>query len=329
MLLRRGKEILLAGAGLALLGYMIHRIGLDAIREQLAAFGPWRTLGLVLLYGLFQLAFAAGWWTLFRGFSARPRFRDIFLAYAAGDAVNMTVPSGNLAGEPVKVMLLKGKVPTEEVIASVTIYKFSDVSSMALFLLLGWLAHFAYAPMPGIWSAGAGVVILGMSALCVALYFLQTRGLFGPLKRWFAGGPAGDWIAHKLEDAHLIDGNLQRFYREHSADFARSFGFNLVAWFGGVLEIAIFLKLMGLESGFWPAFMIETFTMLINNLIFFIPARIGVGEGARILLFQTLGYSASAGLSYGLVRRIRELAWIGAGYLLLLFRKESPGRGAP
>lgn len=321
MVLRRWKEILLAGVGVALIAYMVHRITFEAIRAQLVEFGLAPMAGLIVLYGLFQLSFAAGWWIVFSAFKERPAFRTVLYAYVAGDAVNMTVPSGNLAGEPVKVLLLGGTVPAEAAVAAVTIYKFSDIGSMAFFLLLGWFAHFAIAPLPRVWEVGSGVVVLGMAGFCLLLYVLQTRGLFGPLKSWVDRTGTGHWIAHKLEDAHLIDGNIRRFYQEHAAVFFRSFGFNLIAWFGGVLEIYLFLKLTALPAGFGQAFVIETFTMLINNLIFFIPGRLGVGEGGRILLFRTLGYSASAGLSYGLVRRIRELAWIGAGYLLLLFRK--------
>jgi hypothetical protein len=77
----------------------------------------------------------------------------------------------------------------------------------------------------------------------------------------------------------------------------------------------------GLPASIQAALTIETFSLFINNLIFFVPARIGVGEGGRVLLFSALGYSAQAGLSYGIIRRVRESVWIGLGLLVLLIFK--------
>src|SRR5581483_5080718 len=88
MIFRKWKEILLGSVGMALLAYMVHRVTFEAIRAQLVQFGLIPMLGLIALYGLFQACFAAGLWILFRAFDDQARFRDIFIAYVAGDAVN-------------------------------------------------------------------------------------------------------------------------------------------------------------------------------------------------------------------------------------------------
>lgn len=326
----RWKEVVLSAVGLALLIWMVEKIGLSALKENLMNFGPGPALLLIALYGLAQVSFAMAWFVLLEGREGeRPAFRDIFLAYAAGDAVNMTVPSGNIAGEPVKVMLVKDKMSLEAAVTSVTVYKFSDVSSMTLFLFLGWALHFGRTDFPALWSAGSGIVVLGTAAFCLLLYVLQKRGLYHPAGKWLEKLGVGQWIVRKLDSAHLIDHGIRTFYESHHSKFFTSLLFNFLAWFGGVLEIFLFLKISGHPADFRGALVIETFTMLINNLIFFIPARIGVGEGSRVLLFASLGYPYTAGLSYGIVRRIRELAWIGFGFLLLIFRKKLSAEPTP
>jgi uncharacterized membrane protein YbhN (UPF0104 family) len=48
-----------------------------------------------------------------------------------------------------------------------------------------------------------------------------------------------------------------------------------------------------------------------------LPAGIGVLEGGHVAMFSALGLGAATGLSFSLVRRIREATWIGIGLLLL------------
>ena len=317
-------------AGFGLLLWMVHKIGFSALKENLLRFGFARTLALILIYGAAQICFCLAWYFILIDPQKKLTFWKTFLAYAAGDALNMTIPSGNLAGEPVKVMLVRDIIPLESAITSVTIYKFSDFLSMTLFLLLGWLFHFRFFTLPLSWDIGAGIVIFGMSAVSVLLFLLQKRGFYHPTGKWLQKiGPLENWIENKLGQAHLVDKGIRDFYTGRPGNFMLSLLFNFLAWFGGVLEIALFTAMAGLPVNFPAALTIETFSLFINNVIFFVPARIGVGEGGRVLLFMTLGYSAQAGMSYGIIRRVRESAWIGLGLLILVLFKRGQAERKP
>ena len=318
-------EILLGLGGLTLLGWMIHRIGLSLLWSNLSHFGLMPTLFLAAVYSLAQVFFCLAWLWVVDPFGA-VGFGRLFAAYLAGDALNMTVPSGNLAGEPVKVMLLGGALPMESAVTSVTVYKFADFVSMTLFLLMGWAAHFFFYSLPVSWNVGAGIVVGGMGAVSAFLFMVQKRGFFHPAGKWLGKAAIFEaWIEKKLDSAHSVDRGIRDFYAHHPRRFALSVLFNLIAWFGGVLEIALFMKLAGLQTSLAAAMTIETFSLFINNVAFFVPARLGVGEGGRVLLFLTLGYTPQAGLSYGIIRRIRESAWVGIGFLILLFMRKRRG----
>ena len=311
-------QIILGTAGFGLLAWMIHQAGASLLWENLLRFGLGSTLGLIALYTLSQIAFCMAWFVLLKDRNHPIGFWRTFLAYAAGDALNMTVPSGNLAGEPVKIMLIKDKVGTEDALASVTVYKFADFLSMTLFLLLGWLAHFPYYQMPVFWNLGAGIILFGMSAASVLFFIIQRKGFYLPLGQFLHKfSRLEKWMEYKLAGAHLVDEGVRIYYKNHRQGFELSVFFNFLAWFGGVLEIMIFMRLVGLPVSFPAALAIETFSLFVNNIAFFVPARIGVGEGARALLFTTLGYAKEMGLLYGIIRRIRELAWVGVGFLIL------------
>jgi len=303
---------------------MAHKIGFSVLKENLLNFGFTATFSLILLYTFSQVAFCEAWYVLLAERNKTLTFWKTFLAYAAGDALNMTVPSANLAGEPVKAMLVRDHVPFEAAISSVTVYKFSDIISLTLFLLVGWLNHFWFYSLPAPWNIGAGIIVMGMTLLCCLLYVLQNQGIYHPAGKWLERLGFAKWIVSKLESAHIIDEGIRIFYRSQTSKFLLSIFFNFLAWFGGVIEILIFMKISGQEVSFAAALTIETFSLFINNVTFFVPARLGIAEGGRVLLFHALGYPLSAGLSYAIIRRIRELSWISFGVGILLFRKKKP-----
>ena len=48
---------------------------------------------------------------------------------------------------------------------------------------------------------------------------------------------------------------------------------------------------------------------MLNNLMFFVPLRVGTQEAGKVLVFAMLGLNPAQGLAAGLISRIRELAW--------------------
>ena len=62
---------------------------------------------------------------------------------------------------------------------------------------------------------------------------------------------------------------------------------------------------------------IEVLSIAINGVLFFIPAKLGTQEGGKVLIFTLLGLTPAQGLDFGLLRRVRELAWAAVGLTLL------------
>src|SRR5439155_658056 len=48
-----------------------------------------------------------------------------------------------------------------------------------------------------------------------------------------------------------------------------------------------------------------------------VPASIGALEGGHVAIFTALGLGGTWGMSFSIVRRIREATWIGIGFLAL------------
>jgi len=63
---------------------------------------------------------------------------------------------------------------------------------------------------------------------------------------------------------------------------------------------------------------------------FFVPARLGAQEGARMLAVALVGLAPALGLLFSLVLRVEQLAWAGIGLALYSFLvpRRDPRRGA-
>jgi uncharacterized membrane protein YbhN (UPF0104 family) len=90
-----------------------------------------------------------------------------------------------------------------------------------------------------------------------------------------------------------------------------------VAWASGGLEIYIVLRLLGTPISLGTALIIESFAGGVKFASFMVPASLGALEGGYVAFFEAFGLTATAGLSFVLVRRLREMAWAGVGFLAL------------
>jgi uncharacterized membrane protein YbhN (UPF0104 family) len=83
------------------------------------------------------------------------------------------------------------------------------------------------------------------------------------------------------------------------------------------LEVYVILACLGAQAGIPSSIAIGALSVFIKGGTFFIPGSLGAQEGGNLLLLQAFGYSDVTGLTFALLRRVRELVWIGIGLLCL------------
>jgi uncharacterized protein (TIRG00374 family) len=326
---RRGRAVrlVLAAAGLVLFVLVLRAVGWSAIVANLARVGPWFA-GIVAVYAAAQVAFALGWWVLFEPRLPPSRFSRIFAVYLAGDAANVLAP-GNVAGEPLKVHLLRPETGGSAALASVTIHKHADMAAQWVFMAAGVGVALWRFPMP----AGAALAAVGATAAFgVALLILSLvlpRRTYSPLVRRLARWKALAKPLAKLDRAAArVDERISSFYRGHSRRFFVSAAWCLAGWCGGLVETRLLLHWLAPEAGWLHALAIESLAMTLNNLFLFVPAKIGSAEGVRVAVFLLVGLPAAAGAAYSILKRGREIAWMVPG-LVVMFRRPPDVRRAP
>jgi len=211
----------IAIAGLILFVAVLYSVGWSAIARNLALVGPWFA-ALVALYAVAQIGFALGWWTVFEPRPPLSRFPRLFAVYLAGDAANALAP-GNVAGEPLKVHLLKSETGGSAALASVTIHKHSDMLAQWIFMAAGVAVAIAAFPMPRAARIAAVAATAGFGAVLALLTFALPRRTYSPLVARLARWKP---LARRLErlgrSASKVDARISSFYAEHRGRFVES-----------------------------------------------------------------------------------------------------------
>jgi len=316
-------KLFLLFVGLLTLVLIVWHIGPGQIYDAAAQLGPGALLVLLIPSVIMYVVEAYGWKvTLGPSAKAIPFWRVLAIR-TAGEVVNMTTPTAYVGGEPLKAHLLKKHhVPMVEGLASVIIAKTTMTIAEVLFILLGIAL--------GVWLLGgndssghtvaAALVSVGLLAFGTAAFvFVQRQGLFTWILRFLRKiGLKIAYLEAREEKLRSLDRTILEFYRHNRPAFYASTGLFFLGWMAEALEVYVILYFLGGPAMALSAISIGALSVFIKGGTFFIPGSLGAQDGGNVLLLSAFGYSDVTGITFALLRRFRELVWIGIGLLCLL-----------
>lgn len=313
--------------GLAFLGVLIAKNDPEAIFASITQLS-WRLGVLVCFPFLLVTAFdTLGWHFAF--LRSRVDFPTLLGVRMAGEAFNLTTPTAAVGGEFVKAWMLRGRVPLDEAILSVVVAKTTIMIGQGLFLLVGTVITWNAGPQDSR-LLGWMVWLLALEVLAIVGFLIaQIRGGFG----WVPGllARVGLGRSRHGETVARLDRGLAWFYTNEPRRLMLSIFFHFVAWLLGSLEAYLMLYFLGIHVSLATATIIEALGTAVRFATFLVPASLGALEGGYVATFTALGLAPSAGVAFGLTRRVRELVWITVGFIVFaLIRPKAAGEvGGP
>ena len=305
-------RLLLLVFGATLLAILVWRNDPEAILHSIRQLS-WRLLVVILFpFTLVNVFDTLGWRFAFR--TDRVPFRALFSARLAGEAFNLTTPTASVGGEAVKAWLIRHHVPMDDALSSVIVAKTTITVAQGLLLVVGlpcaWMLLPRDSPLLNVmlWLLVVEVLAVG------GFILVQVGGMLGRGGRALSRFAFLERLAGGLG---RLDDSLAVFYRREPIRLALSTLFHFLGWIGSALEIWVVLQLLGIEISFTAALLIEAFSTAVRFATFMVPASIGALEGGHVAIFTALGLGGTTGMSFSIVRRIREAAWVGVGFLAL------------
>jgi uncharacterized protein (TIRG00374 family) len=301
---------LLLVLGASVLVVLVYRLGAESVVGALARVTWWQFALVCLVHGLNVALDTYGW----RCALAHPApFRRLLAARCAGDAANVLTAVASVGGEAVKVWVLRHEIPYDKSVPSLVVSKTAEVVAQALLLAVGIaVAWMSDAVGPGLRTAMLSL-LLGEVLAVGGFLGVQVAGVVGKVGRLLSWAGARG-VAH----AEKLDASLRGFYRENWRRFLVSVVLFFVGWLVGVVQALLILQSLDLPGSLATATIVEALWSGVRFATFFVPASLGALEGANAGAFGALGYSASAGLAFTLVRRASQVVWIAIGVMVLL-----------
>ena len=314
-------KIALLFVGLLTLGFLVWHIGPERIYDAASQLGPLALL-VLLIPSTFMYVIDAYGWKITLGPSAKHiPFWRVLAIRTAGEVVNMTTPTAYVGGEPIKAYLLtKHHVPMVKGLASVVIAKTTMTIAEVVFILLGIALAFWRVGADGSGQTlAAALVSVGLLVLVTAaLVFVQQQGLFTSLLKFARKiGLKIHYFEVREKKLRSLDRTILDFYRDNRLTFCSSIGLFFAGWMAEAVEVYVIIYFLGGPAMALSAISISALSVFIKSGTFFIPGSLGAQDGGNILLLRAFGYSDVTGITFALLRRFRELVWIGLGLLCL------------
>jgi hypothetical protein len=328
--MKKLHTILLA-LGIIFLVVLIGRAGLSQLWRQLALLG-WGLIPIVIAEGVAELFHAVSWrYCLSQPYCRTPLSRLVRIHFA-GYAIGYLTPTAFVTGEVAKAALLAEPRHRPEAVSAVLVGKLSFALAHIFFVAAGSIV---LLPVLQLAPALRSALLLVSGALAVGtilFLLLQKHGKLSVVVKWLV---ARNILTNPLQRLVLplerLDETLKSFHRERPWDLARSVSWHVLGYSVGIFATWYVLFLLTDSRGWAVAARVWCLVMWFDLVTFAVPLSLGALEGGRLVAFQTLGFGALSGMTFGIATRLAQLFWVGLGlfnYALLLPRK-TPIRRKP
>ncbi len=312
-------RLVFLAAGAVVLGGLLWHIGPFRIWETVERVGPVAFCMILAPFLVVYLLDTYGWSLTLGPWAKRVGFVRLFMVRMAGESVNATTPTAMLGGEPMKAYLLtRYEVPMVEGLASVVTAKTIMTLAQILYMVLGLSATLRLVGGTE-YNVLVAFVSVGLLGFGVFLFLMVQR--YGIGRGVLTVVDACRIRSQRLEDYRPwlleLDRTIRTFYGQRRRTFVASMGVHLTAWLTELFEVYAILYFLGAEVGWLSALSIAAMTALIKGSVSFVPGGIGVQEGGYLVFLMALGYGEVTGITFAVIRRIREILWILVGLLCL------------
>jgi len=315
--------------GLLVFAYTIHSFGgIKAVLSNLIQIKYYYIL-IILNSFIWMLLYTEGWHQLFTSVKHKIRYLALLKVKMSGEGVNFMTPFGFIAGDPVRILLLRKYIGPEARMRSVVIDRVTHSLSAQFFCLIGVLLIFTQDIDFPLWLHV--ILLVVYIALCLLLssliYSMITGRGFGIFEKLIQ---LVNFILKKLPipNVHKLSQGLNNFlsdlrnnleyYKDHPKHpFFISFVFHFLGRLLGAVEILIVFYCFEGHANFIFSYILAALTSFFSVIFGFIPGALGVLESLYANFFILYGFRPEVGLSIQLVRRLRVLFWIGVGILIL------------
>jgi len=322
---------LLLGLGATCLALLVWEIGPRTLWHDTVLLG-WGAALIIALAAIEQLLHALAWQRCFDPLE-RPSLTRLYGTHLAGGAINIVTPTATLGGELVRGGLLPG-VPGAVAAATVTVDRLASALADTGLGVLGLLVLLATPRLS---------VPVRVAIAAAAVLFLTGIGIFWALQR--NGRLLSRIVGHRVvrricgptfseglrSGSASVDLRIAAFHAERTRALLAAIALHVAGSLIGGVQLGLFFLFLSAPATVLMTIEVFLVGIALDLFSFFVPARLGAQEGARMLAVSLVGLEPALGLLFSLLLRVEQIAWAAIGlalYSFLVPRRWSRRRGS-
>lgn len=271
----------------------------------------------------------------------RVSFPRIYSVVLSTEAVLMSFPAGIAVSDSLNPYLLRRRcdIPIPDGLAGIATKKTLIVFSNALYVTLAVALGFGYLRLASerlLGFRGLEWIVAASALGLFAMVFAMSRALVsgslatrshGLLAR-IPSARLRAFLADKRSGFVDTDRRFAVLLRERRSSLAASAALLLGMWLLESVETLVLLRLLHVRLGFTEVLSLEVVVVMLRSLAFVVPGALGVLDAGYVAFLGAFGVpdAPTVGVAFMLIKRAKEIVWIGVGFLLFLVMKDAPRR---
>lgn len=284
------------------------------------------------------IAYSRAWQQFFSAKLHQISFLQLMRVKICGEAVNTMTPVGFLAGDPVRVVLLRKYLGPDARLRSVVVDRSMHTLSAYLFNAVGlFFVFFEGIDFPWYFHVPMFLTyaILFVFFFGVVASLLNGNGL-GALDKLIYGLKINRRFPKIYDHIVQLRIDLEFYADKPKGPFYYSFALHFFGRILGAVEIAIILYFLEGEILIPFSIILASVTSFVTVAAGVIPGALGVLESVHASFGTLYGFEPETGFMIQVIKRLRVFFWILVGLLLMDFtqlmnvlRKKKPEENQP
>ncbi len=313
------------------MSYSLRTVDWGRCADLLRGIGPWALL-IAVPFFIGMNADTIAWRRMLANLGHRAPHSLLLRVRLATEAMLLSMAGGAVLAEGAAPYLLhkKAGVPYAAGIATSATRKYLLIVGQGVYFAISAVVGYEFLTKTSYDVIGVGwlpwlvaLVAVGILGGAFIVVMLLLRGrlserLHGMLQSIPSARVRG-WLSGLRDGFLSLDENLAKSVDRKQSKLLLPLAMFVAVWLIESLETFLILRILGVEIPYHHVLAFEPAVTLLRNLVFVVPAGLGVQELGYLAFIRAAGVPdpVNVGAAFVLLKRTKELFWVVVGYTLL------------
>lgn len=298
------------------LGFFIAQTDIHLVKQSILGIGT-HFYYLLLVTGMAYLLGTLAWKCCLGNEKDKINIFHLFWIRLIGETVSLFNPSSIVGGDLLKAAMLRPyEISKKTALSSVIVSRFLMIFSQLFMSLLAAILLMRQSKQGIFFQPNTQTIIKGAS-----LFVLGLATLLFVYKRFKRSGYCA--LTKKLNWLNAIKTSFYEAYLSYQKDkwsMLLSFFLFSLHWLLGSMEFYFILRFLHIDVSVVDGLMIDMGVIFFKSAGAFIPGQLGIEEYGNQFMLYVIGISNTGiWLTASVLRRFRQLVWLGLGALSYIY----------